>query len=296
MYRFAFKIFAGIFSLGVVQAQSAEAPSLEKLWETEARFQQPESVLYDPGRQVLYVSNVAGEPAAKDEKGFLSKVSLEGKVLELDWIKGLHAPKGLAYYGNRLYVSDIDTLVEIDLGDGKILNRYPAEGAQFLNDVATDGGGSAYVSDMMTDTIYRLSNGKLEVWLKSDALQSPNGLYVGRDGDLVVGSWGVREDGFKTKVAGHLKKVSIFWKSIQSLGSGEPVGNLDGVEGDSVGNYYATDWMAGKLFYIKPSGESTVLLQLEPGTADLGLVGDRGVLVIPLMNSGKLVAYEIEAE
>ncbi len=274
-------------------APASDIPVLEKLWETEAEFQQPESVLYGMG--VLYVSNVAGEATGKDGVGYLSKVALDGTMVQKEWIKGLNAPKGMAYYENRLYVSDIDTLVEIDINTGKIVDRYPAAGAQFLNDVAVDGGGNVYVSDMMTDTIHRLSNGRFEVWLHNEALQSPNGLYAESD-RLLVGTWGVRADGFKTTTSGHLEVINFGDSSLKPLGAGDQVGNLDGVEGDGNGNYYVTDWMAGKLFFFKPDGTVTPILQLEPGAADLGFIMDRGMMVIPLMNSGKLIAYAIKQE
>jgi len=46
---------------------------------------------------------------------------LNGSIIELNWIAGLNAPKGMAIYDNssgssKLYVSDITDLVEIDIG------------------------------------------------------------------------------------------------------------------------------------------------------------------------------------
>ncbi len=42
----------------------------------------------------------------------------------------------MAIYKGKLYVSDIDQLVEIDIENGKIIKKYNAEDAVFLNDVA----------------------------------------------------------------------------------------------------------------------------------------------------------------
>jgi hypothetical protein len=105
-------------------------------------FKEPESALFDPQRNIIYVSNIAGEATAKDGVGFISKVSPDGKLIELEWIKGLNGPKGLVMKGSdKLYVSDIDQLVEIDVDKGVVSNRWKAEGAQFLNDTAVDGDG-----------------------------------------------------------------------------------------------------------------------------------------------------------
>src|SRR5262245_36843638 len=48
-------------------------------------FRFPESAAYDPRGKVLYVGNFGGEklaPAEKDGRGYISKVALDGKVLE----------------------------------------------------------------------------------------------------------------------------------------------------------------------------------------------------------------------
>src|SRR5690606_30575053 len=51
----------------------------------------PEAVLYDPEEDVYLVSNVSGDPLAKDGNGFISKVSPEGKIIELKFIDGSSA-------------------------------------------------------------------------------------------------------------------------------------------------------------------------------------------------------------
>lgn len=281
-----------IVSAFAVACTNASAEGLTMAWETPDSLNGPESAIYHAGSDTIFVSNVNGAPDEKDSNGFISTVSPDGTVVKADWLTGLHAPKGLALSGNMLYVSDIDTLVEIDVESGEISNRYEAEGAQFLNDVAVDADGNVYVSDMMANVVHRLSEGELKPWIASEALENPNGLLV--DGDqLIVGSWGKMTDGFATEVPGHLKAVSLEDQSISSLGNGSAVGNLDGVEPDGKGNYYVTDWMAGKLFHIMPSGESTELLDLGQGSADHTIMADQGLIIIPLMMQNKVVAYKI---
>lgn len=127
---------------------------------------------------------------------------------------------------------------------------------------------------MMDDAIYRLADDKFELWLKDTKLESPNGLYAER-GRLVMGAWGVMTGGFSTQVPGHLKTISLRDKKIESLGSGAPAGNLDGVESDGHGAYFVTDCMARKLFFIKPSGDAVEVLKLEQGSADLTYIKDQ---------------------
>src|SRR5262249_52756837 len=91
------------------QAPQVDPPIVVK----DAGFKTPESVLYDPEQDLYLVSNINGKPIDADSNGFISKVSPEGKVVELMWIDGskktssLNAPKGLAISGNLLYVADI---------------------------------------------------------------------------------------------------------------------------------------------------------------------------------------------
>ena len=104
---------------------------VDKQWQTKKELRVPESVLYDESKNILYVSNINGKSTEKNGRGFISKVSLDGKIEVLKWATGLHAPKGSAIYKNKLYISDIDHLIEIDINTGKIVAKYPATGASF---------------------------------------------------------------------------------------------------------------------------------------------------------------------
>ena len=272
---------------------SANSPLLVPAWQSETVFQQPESVVYDTSRDLLYVSNVNGNPNDVDGNGYISQLSIDGKLIEQHWLDGLNAPKGMAIVGNTLYVADINELVAIDLTNKKISQRYLAPNAKFLNDVAADAAGNVYVSDMLTNTIHRLVNGHFEIWLQDAQLEMPNGLLVEGD-NLIVASWGNMTDGFVTEIAGHLKTIDIESKKIQSLGNKTPVGNLDGLESDGEGNYFVTDWMIGKLLHITPDGKYHTLIKLDPGSADHTVLADKKLVIIPIMLSNNVVAYRIK--
>lgn len=270
----------------------AYAESLEKVWETEAVFAAPESVVFDQQRNRFYVSNIQGETNAADGQGFVSIVSSDGRVDALEWVSGLNAPKGMALVGDHLYVADIDTLLVIDVAMGQIVQRFVAEQAKFLNDVAADNTGRVYVSDMLTNAIYRLQGDAFEIWHQDAALASPNGVYV--DGtQLVVASWGNMTDGFKTEVPGHLLLISLADASLKPFADGAPIGNLDGVESDGQGGYYLTDWMKGTLMHVDSSGRHRDILQLEQGAADLTVLPEQKLLLIPRMLNNTLVAYRL---
>lgn len=253
----------------------------------------PESVLFDAGPNVLYVSNVNGEPTAKDGNGFISRVSLTGEMLEAQWVSGLDAPKGLVSDGVTLYVSDIDRLVAIDIASGKVSGTWPVEGAIFLNDTAIDAGGRIYVSDMLAQKIHVLADGTLSVLAEGDALQHPNGLNM-LDGKLLVAPWGVGlQPDFTTTTGGHLITVDLASGAVAPLGSGAPVGNLDGLEPDGKGNWIVSDWIAGAVYRVSADGSAEMLLDLGMGSADLEYIPEPSLLLVPMMNDDKLVAQQI---
>lgn len=269
----------------------AQDITLEQLWETGG-LNNPESVVYDGNSGAIYISNVNGQGGDKDGNGYISRLSIDGKVLDQEWIKGLNAPKGLAISGGKLYTADIDTLVEIDIATAAITNRYQVADAKFFNDVAAAPNGDIYVSDMTMNRIHLLHDGKFSIWLESPDLLNPNGLLV-QGKSLIVGAWGVMTDGFNTKVPGHLLKISLRNKNIKNIGDGSPVGNLDGVEPYQDNGYLVTDWMVGKLLHIDKAGKTIVLLTLKPGSADLAHVQNQNLVLIPMMQDNKLIAYKL---
>ena len=282
-----------IYVLGTTNvAVAQESDQIQKIWETPAQLNTPESVLYEPTENVLFVSNIDGKPDEKDGQGFISKVSpINGTVIELNWVTGLNAPKGMALSSDssKLYVSDITDLVEINIVNGQITNRYSAPGSAFLNDVVSDGQGNIYVSDTGTNATYKFDSSNipsLQIWLQNTELNSPNGLYVDNSTNkLVVASLG-----------GSLRLVDLANKTISDLGEQVPIGSLDGIEADTSKNlYYVTDWAAGKVYAVNSDGtDYKTLIDLQKqGTADLEFIADKRMVIVPLMQDNKLVAYRI---
>ncbi|WP_296200495.1 hypothetical protein [uncultured Hyphomicrobium sp.] len=277
-------------ALAVTLAACGDSHTPTKLWETTG-FQTPESAIVDTASNVIYVSNIAGGPADRDGNGYISKLSPDGKVTVEKWVTGLDSPKGLGLHGGKLFVADLDKLVEIDVASGNIVTKHEAAGAKILNDVAIDGEGNVYTSDWPGNAIWRLSGGTFEKWLESDKLANPNGLLI--DGDkLIVAAWGAMEADFSTKTPGNLLAVNLADKSISNLGNGKPVGNLDGLERFDADSFIVTDWVAGKVFQITRAGDAKELLVLGQGSADLTYNATTRTAIIPLMVDGKVVAYK----
>ncbi len=282
------KLLGAAFLLGLTSI-GAEA-GLTVNW-TVTGMSHPESVYYNQQQKVLYVSNINGAPTAQDGNGFISKLSVDGQVLQQNWVTGLNGPKGMVMQGNTLWVSDITRLAEINTRTGKIVHFYDAPGSVFLNDTAVDEDGNVYVSDIATKKIWRLKNGKMSVWV--DTPQHPNGLRV-EGGKLIVAGFGYNMDADgNTNPLGNLFTVDLQSKAIKDLGDGRPVGTLDGLEPDGKGNFLVTDFNFGSLFRIKRDGSFEVISDLAAGSADLEVTDKGKTAIIPFLLDDKVVSYTI---
>src|SRR5688572_25642470 len=177
------RLFTLLLSLGVL---SLSAQTLTPKWTTEATLRVPESVLLDSKNNILYVSSIDGTPESKDGNGFISQVTLDGKIKNLKWVTGLDAPKGMGLYKDNLYVADISRVVVISTATGKIASTIEVEGAKFLNDVTVDKNGNVYVSDSNTGTIHLVKGNKAEVYFTAPEIKGVNGLLAINDEMYVV--------------------------------------------------------------------------------------------------------------
>lgn len=139
-------------------AGDVSARDLKVVSETTATgFKFPESVGCDAQAKVLYVSQFGSElkPAEKDGKGKISKVALDGKILEDTFLpipgELLNKPKGIWIIGTRLWVTDIDVVWVFDLKTRKG-RKFALPEAQFANDVTVQNN-ALYVSDNRTDRV-----------------------------------------------------------------------------------------------------------------------------------------------
>jgi hypothetical protein len=258
----------------------AQLPSVNQKWETDTLLTTCESVVYDKVNELLYVSNINGMPDAKDGNGFISKVTLEGKITELQWIKGFNAPKGMGIWNGKLYVTDIDRIHEIDIAKGNVSNTFVVEGATFLNDITIDTKGKVYASDTGSGLIVTIEGGKLSTWL--DKLEGPNGLFA-EDSILVMALWNT-----KTLNTINLGNNEILLRA-------DSIENPDGIEAIGNGAYLVSSWN-GALHYVDAEWKKTLILDTRTdgvSAADIEYIQEKKLLLIPTFLKNKVVAYEL---
>lgn len=265
------------FSLAAPAALAQERV-FERVWRAEG-LATPESVVYAPALDAFLVANInGGNATAKDADGYIARLSLDGAVDETPFATGLNAPKGMAVTDTRLFVADIDELVEIDLADGAILARYPYPEARFLNDVTIAPDGIVHVSDTRRGEILALMDGALSVWAEGADLARVNGLLA--------------EDDRLLALAGD-RLLALDWESreITEIASGFGAG--DGIAPDGRGGYVTTQW-GGRIFHVAPDGAVTTVSDtrlLGVNTADPAFAPDAGLFAVPTFYSDGVLAF-----
>ena len=245
-------------------------------------FKFPETVAYDPNAKVFYVSEFGSElkPTQMDGKGRISKVSLDGTVLEEQFLPAsgqtMNKPKGIWIKGDHLWVTDIDGVWEFDLKSRKG-KKLDLPGAKFANDT-TMIGNTLYVSDNRSDQLFSVEpaeflNGDAKVTLVwSGKSINPNGIAPAADGSLLM-------VGF----AGKDNPRGIFamkpGNDPQTMSS--PIGMLDGLYRMDNGDLLVTDWVSGSLFAWNSKTGMQKLADGFKGPADFAVAPNaQGLLVV----------------
>lgn len=279
-------MFVSLFSCK--ESKKEEAPiqtqtmyKLTKLWESDTVFTTVEAALYDVATDVIYVSNIEGDPWGQDGKGSIGRLKPDGTTIDAKWITGLNAPKGLGIVGNKLYVTDNFDLVEIDITLGKIIKRYNVKDCGGLNDVTTSPEGVVYFTDSQKGALHKLENGKVSTII--DSLKGSNGILFEKD-RLLFATWG---DESLNEYRFADQKSSIIADSLT-----QP----DGIEAVGDGGYLVSAWK-GLINYVAPDGKTTLILDTAKDTissADIDFIQDKQLLLVPTFFRNTIAAYKLE--
>jgi sugar lactone lactonase YvrE len=263
----------------------------------------PESVLHDPAQDVYFVSNIDGQSAMKDGRGFIARVRPDGSIETLGWVASgkndaaLDAPKGMAITGDTLWVTDIDVVRGFDRRTGApiVTIDLAPHGAVFLNDLVAAPNGALYVTDTQikpdergnvthpgADRLFRIGPDRaVSTALSSDRFMRPNGIALDRRAErfLIVSFGG----------------DTIFaWKpgsgNIEVLAAGP--GQFDGIEITNDERVFITSQSTASLWELREGRLVEVIVNL-PGAADLGYDAKRRRLMVPLTGSNRVEIYDI---
>lgn len=218
--------------------------------ETITGFTHAESIGCDAKNKAIYASEFGSKlaPLDKDGAGYISKWSLDGKLIEKNFLPAagqtMDKPKGIWVQGNRLWTTDIDSVWIFDLATKKG-RKLPIPGAQFANDPAVRGN-ALYVTDNRGDQLFRIEpadflrmKGEPKITTEfKGAKVNPNGIWPARGGNIVVGFASAEEP----------RAIYRVGKAGKTTALSEPIGRLDGVAELRDGSLLVTDWNSGSLF------------------------------------------------
>ena len=259
----------------------------------------PEAARWDPDLKLWFIANVNGGPSAKDNNGYISRLTSTGAVDSLKFVAGgrnkvtLNAPKGMVIVGDTLWVADIDVVRGFNRKTGASVATIRVPGAKFLNDISV-GPGGFYVTDtgvlfgadgQMThpgpDAVYKVAGRTVTTAVKFDGEPGPNGITwdsAGRRfvivpfGDKAISAW-TPGDSTPQKI-------------------GEGPGMQDGVEEFGAGRFLVTSWADSSLSVLS-DGKMTNLAKNLPGGADLGYDPASGRVAVPQLTENKVQIFEV---
>ncbi|HEY2336272.1 MAG TPA: hypothetical protein VGI18_02790 [Burkholderiales bacterium] len=237
-------------------------------------FKFPESAAYDPQGKVLYVGNFGGEkldPAGKTGTGYISKVGLNGKVIQEKALGGtastpMNKPKGIWIQGGKLWVTDIDSVWIFDLKSKK--GRKLDIGATFANDPCVMGK-ALYVSDNRGDKVYKIEPADFMSTKSPKVTEAyagggvnPNGLYPSKTGMLLMA-------GFNPPDPRPLAALGVSGQVVKLT---DAIGRLDGLYELPGGGLLYTDWATSSLSMWSDKDGVKKLAEGFKGPADFGVI------------------------
>ncbi len=269
------------FVQGMCAQEYFQSTRLQKVWETPVGLETPESAYYHKPSGKIYVSNIVGKSWEKDSLGFISIITAKGEFVKLKWVEGLHAPKGIAIYKQKLFVADIDRLVEIDLVSGKIIKTYTHTKAVNLNDVAVDKDGLVYVSDSKNKCLFYLKADSLQLFLESEEFVRLNGIFI-EGNQLLCGT----NDSKFIAIDKNTKAISVIRTDVSYI---------DGLIKVGKGKYIASNFKGLIVSLDVKKGVDKLLdtTIAKVNAADLGYIKKRKLILVPTFNDNKVIAYKL---
>jgi len=293
------KILKAISSFIIATLFWSVGTAAERIVVEAVGFATPESVEYYAAEDVYLVTNINGSPLEADGNGFVSKISPDGKVIDLKWIDGtnqgtrLNAPKGATINGNILYVADLDEVHLFELPGGKQIASVEIAGSTFLNGITPGDDNNVYVTDsgLMggeggfvpsgTDAVYEVTAaGKYETIVKGKDMGRPNGI-IDHDSNFTVVTFGSSEVYLLDRVG---KRSSM---------PAPPNGALDGLIKLNDGSLLISSWGGSAIYRLDSDGTYSTLADSLDAPADIGYDSKRNRVLVPLFKQNKVVILSL---
>ena len=225
--------------------------------------------------------------AEGSDDGFVSLINPDGSVHTSKWIGAtrdgleLRDPIGSAISNGVLYTADNGSrhVRSFDLLTGAPMEAVAIPGEGFINGIAATADGTAYLTDTGQGRIYEISSdGDVSVFAEGAPLNSPNGLAMDNDGNIVAVNIG------DSAVITYSPNGDVVKQEAAIEG-----GN-DGVVVLQNGTKYVSSVRFGSVSRIDNSGNAQIIARGIPSAASMCYDSTQHQLVIP-MNPNNSLAF-----
>ena len=288
MARIFTVLAAGLIAAVPLHAQdAAPAPPPPSRLLENVGFAGSECVRYDDQADEYLVSNIGPEAG----RGFISRVSPDGRVTQLKWIEGgqrgatLERPLGLFIQGDLVYVADPVAIHMFDRKTGATRGTVRVADAERLNDLTVTRDGTIYATDSGSDAragaLWMIRNGTARAFVqRDDAVERPNGIAVMADGTVVHGGRGVNLV-FRDPSGRILRERTL------------PTGRMDGIIPLADGSLLVASQDGHNVYHVPPTGAPRVVAADIAVPAAIGYDPKRHRLLVPQIRLASLAFYEL---
>ena len=226
-----------------------------------------EGVEYDPTNQIFLVGN--GNNVVRMHSDAVPQGTLG--VAKANY--GMEVMNGVLF-------SIVGSAVKgYDVTSGAQVMTHTLSGASFLNGMASNGTDKLWVSDFSAKKIYEVNVADLAAPTSSivvaNTTSTPNGLtYDAANNRLVMVSWGANAP---------IKAIDLSTYMLTVLTT-TTIGNCDGVDHDSYGNYYVSSWSPNAITKFSNDFTTTSTVTVTGGVsraADICYAEEIDTLAIP---------------
>jgi hypothetical protein len=226
-----------------------------------------EGVEYDPTNQIFLVGN--GNNVVRMHSDAVPQGTLGAAKSNY----GMEVMNGVLF-------SIVGTAIKgYDVTTGAQVMTHTLTGASFLNGMASNGTDKLWVSDFSAKKIYELNVANLAAPTSSivvaNTTSTPNGLtYDAANNRLVMVSWGANAS---------IKAIDLATYTLSVITTTN-LGNCDGVDHDSYGNYYVSSWSPNAITKFSNDFTTTSTVTVTGGVssaADICYAEEIDTLAIP---------------
>ena len=226
-----------------------------------------EGVEYDPTNQIFLVGN--GN----------NVVRMHSDAVPQGTLGSAKSNYGMEVMNGVLFSIVGSAIKGYDVTTGAQVMTHTLSGASFLNGMASNGTDKLWVSDFSAKKIYELNVADLGAPSSSivvaNTTSTPNGLtYDAGNNRLVMVSWGANAS---------IKAIDLATYTLSVITTTN-LGNCDGIDHDSYGNYYVSSWSPNAITKFSNDFTTTSTVTVTGGVssaADICYAEEIDTLAIP---------------